>query len=588
MMANDHRFSFDFHQYVWALSPLGSDWLFTLAYGVGGEFASRLLNFFFLCGLTFFLLGFVRESFSRVVSLLCVLLWLSTPMVELVTSSLFSENQVAFLSVAAFAALCAYRKTFRTRYLVALAALVGGGFASKFGYIGFFVPLIICVVWLSLNHIRPRAKTSKKQKLATIALFIAIPCAIGAPSYVRAWEKTGNPVFPFMNRAFKSPYFPAITIDNRYHGTIDPRTFYAMTYKMGYMEGIKGSFGFEYLVLIPLVIIATRRSWPLTARMGLFVGVTFFFISISFIAYERYLYAGMPLILAGSAALFEDLRKGDKWLYRSLLSLGLLCVVLNAYFLPASGWYDKNAFIRPVHDDEDVRTYLSGNSPVREIIAYLDNKDPNTRVAFLAEPFITGLKGMAFTYNWYDLAFFNEIHQCFDAKAVAQHMAGNSIKYFIGHSAEQMESDTPALRAFVANYLTPDYAVSTSVLYRWRTLPVSCFGVKTPCAIPPPEPLAKSIPNPMRASTKLSAVPNPIVTAHGVGETSIVWSTKAQQVEIRVSTRNGGLLAVGGSEGSAQTGLWVTNGLKFYLQDHNAPDPTSEEATLGILTVTVH
>jgi hypothetical protein len=215
-----------------------------------------------------------------------------------------------------------------------------------------------------------------KARLLRIAALVAIVLAIGAPAYVRAWQKTGNPFFPFMNTVFKSPQFPQETIENRYHSSIDPRKIYFMTYQAGYLEGSKGSFGFEYLVLIPLVVIAVRRSWPFAARLSVFVGVCALFVSIAFIAYSRYLYADLPLVITGSAALFQDIRKGDKWLYRLLFMLALICVCLNGYFLPASGWYQRDGFFNPLHETEEAKAYELSQAPVREIIKYLNVKDP--------------------------------------------------------------------------------------------------------------------------------------------------------------------------------------------------------------------
>jgi hypothetical protein len=40
-----HRWPFDVTQFIWALMPMGGDWVYTAVYLLGGEFAARLLNF---------------------------------------------------------------------------------------------------------------------------------------------------------------------------------------------------------------------------------------------------------------------------------------------------------------------------------------------------------------------------------------------------------------------------------------------------------------------------------------------------------------------------------------------------------------
>lgn len=116
---------------------------------------------------------------------------------------------------------------------------------------------------------------------------------------------------------------------------------------------------------------------------------------------------------------------------------------------------------------------------------------------------------------------------------------------------------------------------------------VACFAVSAACS--------KSASNTARVAaivkpgTTLVADPNPIVVSDGsgVGETSIIWSTTAAQVELRIGGPNGKLFARGGSQGSAPTGHWVGNGMTFYLQDLTAPDPAADSATLGRLTVVI-
>jgi hypothetical protein len=102
-----------------------------------------------------------------------------------------------------------------------------------------------------------------------------------------------------------------------------------------------------------------------------------------------------------------------------------------------------------------------------------------------------------------------------------------------------------------------------------------CWG----CAKPAPDPILPPI--------TLRADPDPIVTAEGPAETTIIWTTTAKNVQIRINSPNGPLMGNAGSTGSAKTGDWVRNGMTFYLQDGDAPDPTSPTATLGSLPVVV-
>ena len=95
-------------------------------------------------------------------------------------------------------------------------------------------------------------------------------------------------------------------------------------------------------------------------------------------------------------------------------------------------------------------------------------------------------------------------------------------------------------------------------------------------------------PCPASAPPSLSASPNPIpVTGAAVlGMTTISWMAPgAGAVEVRVGSPNGALFAAGGSRGSAQTRLWVPDGMTFYLQDISGGKPLTAENTLATVVV---
>jgi hypothetical protein len=89
------------------------------------------------------------------------------------------------------------------------------------------------------------------------------------------------------------------------------------------------------------------------------------------------------------------------------------------------------------------------------------------------------------------------------------------------------------------------------------------------------------------ASGTLRADPNPIQVCDnsGSGKTSILWETKGvQRIQLRVGTPEGDVMADSAQpQGKADTGKWVTDGAKFYLQDLSSGRPS----TLATLTVKV-
>jgi len=118
-----------------------------------------------------------------------------------------------------------------------------------------------------------------------------------------------------------------------------------------------------------------------------------------------------------------------------------------------------------------------------------------------------------------------------------------------------------------------------------KALILAAIALTAACSKPAPDP---PIPAKVVAGTSLWADPNPITSdGSGLGETTIAWSTNASHVELRIGGAGGRMFGGGGPKGKAVTDKWVSNGMAFYLQNMDAPDPSSPEATLGVLTVTV-
>ncbi len=91
-----------------------------------------------------------------------------------------------------------------------------------------------------------------------------------------------------------------------------------------------------------------------------------------------------------------------------------------------------------------------------------------------------------------------------------------------------------------------------------------------------------------KAGTTLTASPDPIPLEDGIlGETVLSWTTNAPHTEFHVDAPNGTLFSRGGTTGTARTGKWVRNGMTFYLQDSDNPNPLSPEATLGSIAIAV-
>lgn len=93
----------------------------------------------------------------------------------------------------------------------------------------------------------------------------------------------------------------------------------------------------------------------------------------------------------------------------------------------------------------------------------------------------------------------------------------------------------------------------------------------------------------LQPDTTFWANPNPIPVAPGseVGITELIWSAPStvSAAEILIGAPDGQLFGAVSNSGVAATGLWVTNGMTFYLQDVTGGNPLTPQYTLDSLIV---
>jgi len=90
-------------------------------------------------------------------------------------------------------------------------------------------------------------------------------------------------------------------------------------------------------------------------------------------------------------------------------------------------------------------------------------------------------------------------------------------------------------------------------------------------------------------TASIAANPNPIVVGAGqtLGATTLNWqATGVTQVQVRVGSPTGPpMTGIFASNGSASTGVWVPDGMIFYLQDATGGDSLGSAKTLASVRV---
>ncbi len=140
-----------------------------------------------------------RDAFAErgpAAAWLAAAIFLGSPLVAYLAGTGYIEAGLTLFATAAFYSLRRWRLSGERRWLV--LAAVFAATAADVKYIGlFFVGVIgLAVVFGRLPRRSPRGR------LAAVALFTLVGCAVLAPWYGRIYAWTGNPFFPFFPQVF--------------------------------------------------------------------------------------------------------------------------------------------------------------------------------------------------------------------------------------------------------------------------------------------------------------------------------------------------------------------------------------------------
>lgn len=458
-VANLHYWPFDAGRVIWAVMPMGGDWCYTIAYLTGGEYAARLVNFFLLVAIAGLLLSACRRYLTPVPALLALSLFLGSPLVQLVTGSLFVENVWAALLFGAVIALWRYKENHNRSCLYLGAALAGTAVATKLGALALALPLGVTAA----------VELYRQRRLRTSGAVIALFLGVAAPPYLTAYLKTGNPVFPFLNSIFHSPYIDSATsfTDVRFQVPLALTTLYDMTFRSSnYLESQNGAFGFHYFLLLPLSLILFRRTWPYVACISLPVSIAFCILILAGQPNLRYVYPALPLFTLAIAAMLRELRENRIALYRAVIAASFVVLFLNLYFLPSAGWHHKGFYLFGAREVEE---YLDRSAPSRRLIEYINLKRPDGPVAFFETSQTAGLKTAALTNSWHTDAYLRRLHSAGSPEDYLDLVNELGVGYFVAPTEESgiLIRHVP-IRTFLARYTVPELQAGDYYVARLR------------------------------------------------------------------------------------------------------------------------
>jgi len=482
-IAANHVMTFEPSRFLWSVMPMGADWSYSIVYLFGGEYAARFLNFAMLLVVEALLYCAVRRWVAPSTGFLILALFATTPMVQLVTGELFVENLVAAMVLGMMTAIWRFGEDREKRFLYLAAVLAGTAIATKVGGLAF----LAVVIPFAVVEARRNWKSLGGKPAAACAVAVLLLLLTALPTYAIAWRKTGNPVFPFMNQRFPSPLLDraADIVFDQYRRPLSWRVPFDLTFHTNKSyEGQDGSFGFQYLLLAPLAVVAlvVVRRRPAVSGAVVALGA-----AIAIMRSEpnaRYVYAALPLLSVPFAALLGWLDGRQRWLARVLVCYVIACTALNAYFLPSSSYYHKDFSMRSPLSRAGREQYTAYTAPVRLVIAYFNRAHPRAAVLLTSGSDIAGLTGEVYENHWHQFGSIDRIRKTPDRAAMLKLVEGWGVRYFIARKPAAGEYAQPlALRQLLEACTTPEYEAGD--FYLARLEPDCAQRVKDEIVVPP-------------------------------------------------------------------------------------------------------
>lgn len=384
---------FNAREYVWAVQPMGANWLFGWAYVLAGEYAAKLLNAVFLV----LICGLIIEArvVSKRLGLLAAAILVLTPLTFIETASLFVDNALTLFVAAAVIFAARIRESPTSAAVAGFAMASAGAIAVKLHGVVAFAST--CLALLVLGGWRELFRGGRRTTIVSLGAAVA-----ALWPYAYAWRVTGNPVFPYFNAIFNSALFPPHNFQNElYPGGISLADFFELTFSSTkYFEGRDGAFGFATTLLLPagLLLVAIAGSQKL--RVIALATVTYTAIVLFNTRYPRYVFPVFPLLALVLVYPLSVVR--GPYARGAILLAAVVGIGWGLLRIPAAGWilarFDiPTAFSVPAKEllaDIEVPPRKMGR-----IQAALGNDD--SRVVIFGQSVGADIRGRPIYVSWY-------------------------------------------------------------------------------------------------------------------------------------------------------------------------------------------
>jgi hypothetical protein len=460
--------NFDVTSFVFAVMPMGADWLYGLVYVLEGEYAARTLNFLFLLvtGLFVGLPAWNSRPHSANLSpwIISLILFYSSPLLFVETGSLFVDNLWACLLLSSLFSAYYFKKNNDQKMLLITSILLGGAFLIKVTSIFYALILFIYILPNLLTLLRSSFRNGSIGILISGCIFVFIA---GAP-YLNSFLRTGNPVFPFYNAIFKSPlYYSEKSFEQpTFKAPLQFRTLYDMTFKSDiYLEALKASLGYQFLTLFLLaslvaILVRSRLSIGL-----LLVSLGYFMLVNNFQAYLRYLLPSFVTFSSLISLALYFLSKNHRTLFYFICTISVGISFLHIISAPAGLWYYRSfTLLDTLMRKQEIE--LSHKTPERILIERINSVyGKNARILFIDanRTVSAGVQGIAYSNNWHNDFIYRTLHSLTSAQDVLSLIRELKITHII--TGYESHPD-PFLNEVIKTYTVKEFSQYAAGVYQ--------------------------------------------------------------------------------------------------------------------------
>ncbi|MGE5625422.1 MAG: glycosyltransferase family 39 protein [Bacillota bacterium] len=421
------QWSYDFHKYVSALEPMGSDLLFGVAYQLSDTLGAQLLNAACSVSTAGLLYSVCRRRIQTFDALLAAAAWLCISYILYLSGSLHAEGLLTLLLFAAFIHLESLGDGETQAWRAGLVAGLFSAAALSVKMLALIMaPAFALLVLLTLAPRRGRVWTTKFLTIAAVVVIVG-----GGLQYAYAYVETGNPVFFFYNGVFHSPYFQPINfVDDHWTGQYGWNLPFGLTFNtQHYSETGAGSAGLQWFMLLPSALLCLPLRDSVQARRYGFAGLWFAAVVLAPEQYLRYLLPALPFLAVLLAELGAQPGRLPKMLHRTcmLAALGFNLTAMQSALLRFSDLPAEQVFRK------DTRSaYLLQEAPevaANLLINSLEKQPVN--VLYISHAWGAELRGTAYYQNWYNPALNVAFTHLNDPEDLGPILTANHIRYIV-------------------------------------------------------------------------------------------------------------------------------------------------------------